>query len=233
MAFPAKSAAHLIVAATLASPAFAAERVTIAGFVIDRTEVTISDFDRFAVATKLVTQAEQAGGGHEWGSGWERRPGWTFRSPFGHAPQTTTEPAVHVSWNEAQDYCVSAGGRLPTRAEWETAAYREHGGGEGFERGRIYPYPTGEVPEGANIRADDPWPSHAPVGMTRAGINGLYDMGGNVWEWLDDRNGNDALTAGGSWWYGADKMLRQAMQWKPADFYVVYIGFRCAYDLAD
>ncbi|WP_083541640.1 SUMF1/EgtB/PvdO family nonheme iron enzyme [Sinorhizobium americanum] len=62
-------------------------------------------------------------------------------------------------------------------------------------------------------------------------MNGLYDTGGNVWEWLADRDGANALTAGGSWWYGADKMRQEAMQWKPADFYVVYIGFRCAYDL--
>jgi formylglycine-generating enzyme required for sulfatase activity len=56
-------------------------------------------------------------------------------------------------------------------------------------------------------------------------------MGGNVWEWLADRDGANALTAGGSWWYGPDKMREEAMQWKPADSYAVYIGFRCVYDL--
>jgi formylglycine-generating enzyme required for sulfatase activity len=56
-------------------------------------------------------------------------------------------------------------------------------------------------------------------------------MGANVWEWLADRRGDSALTAGGSWWYGPDKARADAAQWKPADFYAVYVGFRCVYDL--
>jgi formylglycine-generating enzyme len=237
MAFPA-STAHVIrvlavlSVATTAAPVAAAERVEIDGFAIDRTEVTLSDFAAFADRSGLATAAERDGGGHEWGGGWERRPGWTFRTPFGAAPEDVTEPAVHVSWHEARDYCASVGGRLPTRSEWARAAYREHGGGTGtgFVAGRTYPYPTGETADGANTSDADAWPRHAAAGRTRAGVNGLYDMGGNVWEWLADRDGDSALTAGGSWWYGADEMRAEAMQWKPADFYVVYIGFRCAYD---
>ncbi|KAF5882358.1 SUMF1/EgtB/PvdO family nonheme iron enzyme [Rhizobium leguminosarum bv. viciae] len=234
MAFPANPATYLMLTYLIVSEssAFASDRVTLNGFAIDRSEVSIADFADFADDRNFRTEAERAGGGHEWGSGWERRPGWTFRTPFGNAPDNMTEPAVHVSWPEARDYCASAGGRLPTRAEWELAAYHEHGGGENFLVDRTYPYPTGETPDGANINENDPWPRHAPARATRAGVNGLYDMGGNVWEWLSEREGANALTAGGSWWYGPDKMRRQAMQWKPADFYVVYIGFRCAYDLA-
>ena len=55
-------------------------------------------------------------------------------------------------------------------------------------------------------------------------------MGANVWEWLSDRRGSDALTAGGSWWYGPDKARAGGAQWKPADFKAVYIGLRCAYE---
>lgn len=223
----------LLLALPLATEASSAERVELAGFAIDRTEVTVARFTEFATATGLVTAAEREGGGHEWGSGWERRPGWTFRAPFGSPAGDVAEPAVHVSWFEARDFCAWAGGRLPTRAEWGAAAYREEGPGAaaGFQQGTTYSYPTGETPEGANTSAADAWPRHAPAGVTKAGVNGLHDMGGNAWEWLADREGRQALTAGGSWWYGADKMLAGAMQWKPADFYVVYIGFRCAYDL--
>jgi len=223
----------LLLALPLATEAGAAERVELGGFAIDRTEVTVARFTEFTKATGLVTAAEREGGGHEWGSGWERRPGWTFRAPFGAPAGDVAEPAVHVSWFEARDFCAWAGGRLPMRAEWEAAAYREEGPGVGggFQQGTTYTYPTGETSDGANTSGNDPWPRHAPAGVTKAGINGLHDMGGNAWEWLADREGGQALTAGGSWWYGADKMLAGAMQWKPADFYVVYIGFRCVYDV--
>jgi formylglycine-generating enzyme required for sulfatase activity len=70
---------------------------------------------------------------------------------------------------------------------------------------------------------------HVPVGTTKQGVNGLYDMGANVWEWLADRQGDTALTAGGSWWYGTSKTRAEGIQWKPATFYAVYIGFRCVY----
>jgi sulfatase modifying factor 1 len=208
-----------------------AERVAVGDLLIDRSEITIGQFARFADATALKTAAEREGGGHEWGASWERRPGWTFRTPFGKSPESTDEPAVHVSWFEADGYCRWAGGRLPTRAEWSEAAYVERRSAPpvGFAPGQRYPYPTGMTPDGANTNGSDRWPRHAPAGSTAAGVNGLQDMGGNVWEWLADREGDTALTAGGSWWYGADQMREESMQWKPAAFYVVYIGFRCAY----
>jgi formylglycine-generating enzyme required for sulfatase activity len=54
-------------------------------------------------------------------------------------------------------------------------------------------------------------------------------MGANVWEWLADVQGDEALTAGGSWWYGPYKAREDGAQYKPRDFAAVYIGFRCAY----
>lgn len=233
MAFPrlrhGLAAAGILLAAGGAQAA--QERVAVGGVLIDSTEVTIAAFSRYAEATRLKTAAEKEGGGHEWGSGWERRPGWTFRAPFGMPPASAAEPAVHVSWHEADAYCKWTRGRLPTRAEWTEAAYVERRSAppQGFSTGQRYPYPTGATPDGANTTSRDAWPRHAPAGATAAGVNGLYDMGGNVWEWLADRDGGMALTAGGSWWYGPDKMREEAMQWKPADFYVVYIGFRCVY----
>lgn len=207
-------------------------RETVDKFAIDRTEVTIGQFRKFATETKLKTAAEQAGGGHEFAVGWTRRAGWTWSAPFGQ-PGADDEPAVHVSWTEARDYCAAVGGRLPTQEEWEKAAYTETRAdpGDGFVRERTYPYPVGDKPDGMNTSARDRWPRHAPVGATKRGVNGLYDMGGNAWEWLADRRGDEALTAGGSWWYGADKTQASAAQWKSADFYAVYIGFRCAYTL--
>jgi formylglycine-generating enzyme required for sulfatase activity len=72
---------------------------------------------------------------------------------------------------------------------------------------------------------------HALAGSTRAGVNGLYEMGGNLWEWVDSGPGAEKRTRGGSWWYGAGPMQDSHQQSKPADTAVVYIGFRCARDL--
>jgi formylglycine-generating enzyme required for sulfatase activity len=110
-----------------------------------------------------------------------------------------------------------------------------------FETNKTYPYPTGQNPQGANClnecgktQALDYRQSlsrgigHAKVGTTARGVNGLYDMGANAWEWVDSGEAREKITRGGSWWYGAAQMHRDHMQTKPADTAVVYIGFRCA-----
>ena len=215
------------------SPAAAAMSQTVAlnGFRIDRTEVSVERLAAFLKATGRVSQAEREGAGVEWGAGWEKRPGWSFRAPSG-APARPDDPAAHVSWFEARDFCAWAGGRLPTREQWAQAAYTEQRANPPapFVKGRTYPYPTGESPAGANLRgAGDGHERHAPVGSMPAGVNGLHEMAGNLWEWLADERGDERLTAGGSWWYGAAQTELSGMQYKPAQFFVVYVGFRCAY----
>jgi formylglycine-generating enzyme required for sulfatase activity len=86
---------------------------------------------------------------------------------------------------------------------------------------------VGDEPDGMNNNRR----AHVAVGTTKRGVNGLYDMGANVWEWMADRRGDEALTAGGSWWYGPAQARADGAQWKAASFYAVYIGFRCAYDV--
>lgn len=211
------------------SSARASERVVIGRFEIDATEVSVGQFRSFAATRSQATAAERDGGGYEFTGGWTRRPGWTWLAPFG-VPALAREPAVHVSWFEARDYCAHLGGRLPSIAEWRQAAYTETRAQptDGFTTGRTYVYPVGDTPAGMNTNSR----RHVPVGTTQRGVNGLYDMGGNVWEWLADRRGDEALTAGGSWWYGPNNTQSNAAQWKSASFYAVYIGFRCAYDRA-
>ena len=203
-----------------------AEKVQIDGFAIDRTEVTVGAFKKYAEASGLKTQAELAGGGYEWGFGWERRSGWTYKEPQGRLA-SDDEPVVHITWDEAKDYCNYMGGKLPSKLEWTLAAYTETRAipSDDFVRGETYQYPVGNSPVGMNNNKSH----HLPVGKTKKGVNGLYDMGGNVWEWLSDREGNEALTAGGSWWYGPHKTQIQGMQFKPASFYALYVGFRCSY----
>jgi sulfatase modifying factor 1 len=49
---------------------------------------------------------------------------------------------------------------------------------------------------------------------------------------VDTAQGNERITRGGSWWYGAAQMRRDHSASKPPETAVVYIGFRCAQDRA-
>lgn len=225
----------LLACASLAAQAQVDERVTLddlGGLQIDRTEVTVGQFARYVTATGTVTRAEREGGGFEYSAGWQRRAGWTWRRPDGVDPVSPQLPAVHLTHGEAEAYCRWAGGRLPTAVEWQRAAYTElrRTPPAPWLRGQTYPWPTGDSPYGANTSAPDPWPRAAPVTQTRAGVNGLHDMGANVWEWAADARGDERRTLGGSWWYPPEQMRAEVEAWKPRDFYAVYIGFRCVYD---
>lgn len=221
------------------------------GFSIARTETTVGQFRRFAEATQFVSRAERNGGGEVYESGWVRKSGWTWRTPFGGSRAADAdEPAVHLGFDEAAAFCRWAGGRLPTDAEWLSAAYTEHRASPsaGFQTGRRYPFPTGDSPAGAQCLADcgpaarqrainhgatlSRGDGHAAVSSTPAGVNGLRDMGGNAWEWVDEPAGAavsaEHRTRGGSWWYGQVQMRAEHIQGKPGDTAAVYIGFRCA-----
>lgn len=222
------------------------------GFAIDRREVSIAQFARYVQATGTVTAAERAGGGSTYEGGWVQRKGWTWRTPYG-LPADDREPAVHITFHEARAYCQWAQKRLPTDAEWMEAAYTEQRSTPpaGWVKDTRYPYPTGSRPDGANCLGDcgavtpvaayangavtSRGRGHVPTGSTRPGVNGLWDMGGNVWEWTDDgkpaTSDADRPTRGGSWWYGSAQMHRDHLQTKPASTAVVYIGFRCARSL--
>ena len=221
------------------------EMQPISHFSIDRTEVTIGQFAQFIKATGFVTKAERDGGGLVYEAGWEQKSGWVWRSPYGQQA-ADEEPAVHVTFDEAQAYCRWAGKRLPIEQEWIEAAYTERRSSppSPFGQERTYPYPTGESPEGANC-LDDCGPSpaidysavlnrgrgHAKAGTTRAGVNGLFDMGANVWEWVENGDDRQKGTRGGSWWYGSTHMQADYDATKPRDMAVVYIGFRCVKDI--
>ena len=215
---------------------------------VDRTEVTIGAFAEYVTATGTVTKAETSGG-MVFEAGWVTKPGWNWRTPYG-VRSSPDEPAVHITYDEAEAYCTWRGGRLPTRDEWVSHAYTERRTEppEPYVAGTTYPYPTGDTPFGANCLRDcgnavgnpvgkDDYSAflmrgygHARAGSTIAGVNGLYDMGANVWEWATSGEGPQQATMGGSWWYGASQMMADYGATKPRDMAVLYIGFRCISD---
>ncbi len=123
---------------------------------------------------------------------WVWTHGASWRHPFG--PGSSIEgmdahPVVHVSYEDALAYCQWAGKRLPTEAEWEFAA---RGGLDGAH----YVWGDGPVtPERANIwqgvfptknLEEDGYAYSSPACTFPPNAYGLYDMAGNVWEWVAD-----------------------------------------------
>jgi formylglycine-generating enzyme required for sulfatase activity len=146
-------------------------------------------------------------------------------------------PIEMVSWEEAGSYCKAVGLRLPTEAEWEYAA----------RAGTIGPR-YGDLEQIAWYRSNSN--STHPVGQRVANAFGLYDMLGNVFEWVGDwydekhyerRESKDPKgpsgplayrTLRGSSWDNVPQWVRVSVrgQDEPA-FRGMLIGFRCAGDL--
>jgi formylglycine-generating enzyme required for sulfatase activity/energy-coupling factor transporter ATP-binding protein EcfA2 len=111
-------------------------------------------------------------------------------------------PVEGVSWSEAAKYCETVGGRLPTEAEWEYAAR----GGNNSAR-------YGELDAVAWYGKNSGNTTH-PVGGKQANQVGLFDMLGNVWEWVWDDYGR----------YKSDAVVDPLVEITDAQFGVVRGG---------
>jgi formylglycine-generating enzyme required for sulfatase activity len=137
---------------------------------------------------------------------WKWTTGASWLAPEGPKSSLSgreQHPVVHLAWQDAQAYCQWAGKRLPTEAEWERAA---RGGINGlpYVWGSEKPNDAARSGWFANIwqgmfptqnTATDGFKRTAPVRSFKPNPYGLYDMGGNVWEWTADWYDPDAYQA--------------------------------------
>ena len=114
-----------------------------------------------------------------------------------------TCPVDSVKWADAKAFCESIGGRLPSEAEWEYAAGRANSG----------PYVCGAS---SSCLDDVAWynenasASTHPAGSKAPNADCLYDMAGNVWEWVEDcwHDTYDGAPTDGSAWTDGDCTYR-------------------------
>jgi formylglycine-generating enzyme len=228
-------------------------------FAIGKFEITRGQFAEFVHATGQILND----------GCWAMENGKYTDSPVRNwrdpsYPQADNHPAACISWHEAQAYTAwlsqKTGNhyRLPSEAEWEYAARGNR------HTARYWGESADQACDYANVmdttgRAEVPnvqWGHHctdgfvftAPVGSKKPNPFGLYDMLGNVWEWVEDSyhdtyhgapndgsawvgNGKDPVIRGGSWLNREQRVRSAERNSDEATDHDNFTGFRVVRDL--
>ena len=173
-----------------------AHPVEVAPFRIANTPVTNEQFRKFADDGGYQRREFWSDEGWEWRQRvsaehpvyWQRGLGgeWCRRAYDRVIPLEPYHPIIHVNWYEAQAYCLWAGRRLPTEAEWEATASLESAfTSQGIAaRKRIFPWGD-EPPSSDRANLDSVAMGCIDVRALAGGDSpsGCRQMIGNVWEW--------------------------------------------------
>ena len=185
-------------------------KVKLSPYRIGATTVTNAQFARFVEETGYRTVSETEGwsivfhlflddlGTHPksppglpW---WRQVEGASWRCPTGpkrNIEAQSDHPAIHLCWFDALAYCTWARLKLPTEAQWERAARG------GLDK-KKFPWGNSLHPDGKNMMniwqddfskqntQEDCYLATAPAQSYTPNGYGLYNMTGNVWEWVQD-----------------------------------------------
>jgi len=158
-------------------------------------------------------------------------------------PKFGKHPVIKVTWFDALAYCTWAGRRLPTEAEWEKAARWDPAADKSYR----YPWGNGP-PDEQHANFNQLVGDTTPTGVYDAGRSpaGLYDMAGNVWEWVSDwyatdtfsdapqenpvgpQNGYYKVMRGGSWISDGQEIYATIRKKYAPQESRYDMGFRCA-----
>lgn len=209
------------------------------GFYMDATPVTNGEYRRFCDAT---------GRAYPPAPPWEGMDGYFTACP--------DYPVINVTFDDCRAYAAWAGKRLPTEEEWEYAA-------RGGRKQSVFPWGDGQPYERDMARAnfadrhstmpwrdgfsDDGYRYTSPVGRYPANGYGLFDMAGNVYEYVDtwyfSYGDTEKSTAGFDDGWGGSRVCRGGSFHSPArDLRIARrhqilagganeaVGFRCVAD---
>ena len=182
--------------------------------------------------------------------------------------QSGTHPVVNVSWEDAKAFCgwltqkeraegklgAAQSYRLPTDEEWSKAVgLKESRGGTPKDKdmkirdvypwGTQWPPPHGAGNYGSSLKVDS-YENTSPVGSFSASQCGIYDLGGNVWEWCEDWYDGDQkslmeriraklnekcrVLRGASWDLSLpDDLLSSCRDYRTPAYRSIRVGFRC------
>jgi gamma-glutamyl hercynylcysteine S-oxide synthase len=228
---------------------YEAHSVSVPGFSIDRYKVTNGQFLNFLQAGGYHDSSLWTSADWEWKSAqdvshpafWKRLgDSWHLRTMFDEIPLPLSWP-VYVSHAEASAYARWAGKRLPTEAEWQSAAY---GSGDSFPWGSAIPASQYGY---FDFERWDPSPVDAfPAARSTLGLDGLL---ANGWEWTSSQfepypgfkafpfyegysanffDGKHFVMKGGSPRTDQSMLRRTFRNWFQPHYPYVYAGFRCA-----